>query len=412
MKLFDSLIYEVGIVGTFDVENYGDLLFPIIAQRQLSRRIESVKIVPFSPNALSRNQLWPIDVLSTDVIKYQLPFLSGLLIGGGQIVRFDKGYPIPVSSNINLPIDYWLMPAVLGAILGKPVIWNALGAWTGSAVPPNYVDVLRETLSASALVAVRDEASFTHLDQVGSMARIEQIPDTAFSLAALWPNSELSDEFIAWREKIALRTPYIILQADKHFEPHLQEITALLISLEIKTVVLLPVCRCHGDDGQNFNLMATFNVIESDWLDPILTCEVIKHSSLVIASSLHACITAICYGIVCVRIDSFNQADRKFEIVNNFNNVCRLNETERIVDLYRKGRWLDPLATTYANLLEQYWDRVAEIITGWKSSESANSTSIMLPVIMRLLKNMDVSEVAQEAPRKHHSIWNMLRHGL
>jgi len=244
------------------------------------------------------------------------------------------------------------------------------------------------------------------------MAKIEQIPDTAFSLAALWPNSEFSKEYVAWGEKIELKAPYIILQADKHFESYLQEITALLISLEVKTVVILPVCRCHGDDGQIFNLMTPFNVIESEWLDPILTSEVIKHSNLVIASSLHACITAICYGIACVRIDSFNHSDRKFEIVNNFNNVCRLNETDRIVDLYKKGAEVDPLAITYANLLEQYWDRVVEIIAGWKTSESANATSIMLPVIMNLLKNMDVSELTQETPKKKRSILSILRHGL
>jgi len=410
MKLFDSLPYEVGIVGTFDVENYGDLLFPIIAQRQLSRRLENVKIVPFSPNAKSQSQSWPIDVLSTDAIKERLPFLSGLLIGGGQIVRFDKGYPIPVNSNINLPIDYWLMPAVLGAILGKPVIWNALGAWTGSSVPSCYADVLKATLSASALVAVRDEASFTHLDQLGSMAKIEQIPDTAFSLAVLWPNSEFSKEYIAWCESLELKAPYVILQADKHFEPYLQEITALLISLGVKTVVSLPVCRCHGDNSQQFSLEAPFNAIRSEWLDPILTCEVISHSNLVIASSLHACITAISYGITCVHIDSFNHFDRKFEIIHNFNNICRLNETDRIVDLYRKGAKVDPRAIAYADLLEQYWDRVGEVITGWKASESANTTSIMLPVIMNLLKNMDVSELPQETPKQKRSIWNILRH--
>jgi len=410
MKFLDNVLYEVGIVGTFDVENYGDLLFPIIAQRQLSRRLKNVKIVPFSPNSLSKSQPWPIDVLSTDAIKEQLPFLSGLLIGGGQIVRFDKGYPIPVNSNINIPIDYWLMPAVLGAILGKPVIWNALGAWTGSSVPSSYSDVLKATLSASALVAVRDEASLTHFDHIGSMAKIELTPDTAFSLAALWPNSEFSKEFITWRENLKLETSYIVLQADKHFESYLQEITALLISLEIKTVVILPVCRCHGDDSQNFSSLAPFNVIRSDWLDPILTCEVIKHSNLVIASSLHACITAICYGVACVRVDSFNHSDRKFEIVNNFNNICRLNETDRIVGLYRKGPEVDPRAIAYAKLLEQYWDRVAEIITAWKAPESANATSIMLPVIINLLKDMDVSELTQETPKEKRSIWSMLRH--
>jgi len=80
------------------------------------------------------------------------------------------------------------------------------------------------------------------------------------------------------------------------------------------------------------------------------------------------------------------------------------------MDLYRKGAKVDPRAIAYADLLEQYWDRVGEVITGWKASESANTTSIMLPVIMNLLKNMDVSELPQETPKQKRSIWNILRH--
>lgn len=399
--------YQVGIVGTFDVENYGDLLFPIIAERQLKKRIENVTIVPFSPSAAYQDQRWPINVHSTNTIKDRLPFLSALLIGGGQIVRFDKGYPTEVDSNINLPIDYWLMPAVLAATIGKPVIWNAVGAWTGSSVPSFYHDLVKTTLSASALVAVRDQASHDHLSQLGSSAQIEHIPDTAFSLATIWPSQNSSKEYISWSKKLVLDAPYIVLQADKNIAPYLQKITELLIRLEVKTVVVIPICRCHGDDSQNLDLVGPFNIVRSDWLDPILTCEVINHSNLVIASSLHACISAICYGVTCVRIESFNHYDRKFEIVNDFNNVCRLDETDRIVNLFRNAVSVDPRAIAYANLLEQYWDRVAEIITSWKTLESARVISIMLPMIISMLKNMEISEPSQQALKKKRSIWNL-----
>ena len=32
--------HRVAVIGTFDVENFGDLLFPIIAERELAERIE------------------------------------------------------------------------------------------------------------------------------------------------------------------------------------------------------------------------------------------------------------------------------------------------------------------------------------------------------------------------------------
>ena len=39
----------MGLWGTFDVENYGDHLFPRIAAHELGRRIEGVEIRLFSP---------------------------------------------------------------------------------------------------------------------------------------------------------------------------------------------------------------------------------------------------------------------------------------------------------------------------------------------------------------------------
>jgi lipopolysaccharide transport system ATP-binding protein len=38
----------VGITGTFDVENYGDLLFPLIAADALKRRDPRIRVKPFS----------------------------------------------------------------------------------------------------------------------------------------------------------------------------------------------------------------------------------------------------------------------------------------------------------------------------------------------------------------------------
>jgi polysaccharide pyruvyl transferase WcaK-like protein len=381
--------YRVGIVGTFDVENYGDLLFPLIAQLQLKRRVDNIKVISFAPNAVSQYRPWPIEVNSTDSIKHFLPSLSALLIGGGQIVRFDRGYPIPVNSNINLPVDYWLSPAALGALLGKPVIWNAVGAWTGSPIPPWYTKVLKATLSASALVAVRDEPSYAHLYQVNPLAAMQRVPDTAFSLARLWPNEEFGTEYIAWCKNLKIEGPYIVVQADSFMMNYRDAIQKLLHDLAITTVVILPVCRCHGDSSDNFHAFICDNLVRSEWLSPLLTCEVISHAKFVLASSLHACITSICYGVTCIRVESFNSSDQKFEILDNFENICRLEETDRIRHLFFGGKTIDSRAVECADLLELYWNNVANIVTGWQTSNCANAMSIMLPWAMEVFRDME-----------------------
>src|SRR5256885_15229585 len=83
----------VGMAGTFDVENYGDLLFPLIADAALRRRDPRIRVVPFSVNGKSESS-WPFLVQPVEELAASLPNLLALLIGGGQLVRFDKTYPV------------------------------------------------------------------------------------------------------------------------------------------------------------------------------------------------------------------------------------------------------------------------------------------------------------------------------
>src|SRR5205807_9603875 len=48
----------VGIAGTFDVRNYGDLLFPQIAAAALKRRVPGIGAIPFSVTA-NFEPAWP-----------------------------------------------------------------------------------------------------------------------------------------------------------------------------------------------------------------------------------------------------------------------------------------------------------------------------------------------------------------
>ena len=112
--------FEVGIVGTFDVENYGDLLFPLIAQAALRRRDPRIALRPYSVTPKSP-EAWPYRVGSMEDFADELPRLSALLVGGGQIVRFDRRYPVVVPPAVDLPFAYWLTPAMPAALLGIPV---------------------------------------------------------------------------------------------------------------------------------------------------------------------------------------------------------------------------------------------------------------------------------------------------
>ena len=80
---------QIGLFGTFDLENYGDLLFPLIAEAELRERLGTVTLHRFSYNARTPPD-WPYTITSLTELPRMGGHLDGVLIGGGFIVRFGK----------------------------------------------------------------------------------------------------------------------------------------------------------------------------------------------------------------------------------------------------------------------------------------------------------------------------------
>ena len=80
---------QIGICGTFDVQNYGDLLFPLLAEAELSRRLGPITWHRFSYFHKSP-PAWPYHVKSVAELPNIAAALDGMIIGGGHLIRFDK----------------------------------------------------------------------------------------------------------------------------------------------------------------------------------------------------------------------------------------------------------------------------------------------------------------------------------
>lgn len=161
--------FRVGIVGTFDVENYGDLLFPLIAERELSQRLGDVEMVVFSYHARSTDE-WPYDTVSVTELPALVPTLDALLVGGGFLIRFDHdvapGYTAP--AGVHHPTGYWLTPALLALQHNVPLVWNAPGMHCND-VPRWAQPLMRLVLGSQPFVEfVRRHAA--HFDGVQFIA--------------------------------------------------------------------------------------------------------------------------------------------------------------------------------------------------------------------------------------------------
>ena len=64
--------------------------------------------------------------------------------------------------------------------------------------------------------------------------------------------------------------------------------------------IVLALCWWHGDRAEAFPELKGA-ILSREWLGPKLISEIIGRSEFVFASSLHACITALSYGVPVAR---------------------------------------------------------------------------------------------------------------
>ncbi len=378
----------VGMAGTFDVENYGDLLFPMIAQATLARRVPRLRVSSFSVNCRDAVS-WPFPVHATDELPEAMSGLSAMLIGGGQIVRFDKAYPVPVAPHVAVPIAYWLLPAVLAATAGKPVIWNAVGAWTGSPAAPWYETVVRTVFSASRFVGVRDVASQEYLARMAPEADIRFLPDTAFSLSRVWPLERESDDYVVWRQSLGIVDPFVVIQAGSEMATYRPLLESILSWMPGTVAVVLPICWCHGDRAEGFPPLRGTVIRSPAWLPPRLVCEILGRAELVVASSLHACITGLSYGVPVARAMAANASDRKFEVLSGFEGVARLEDADALARVIARGRRIGPRVLDHADRLDRYWDEVGRIAARPCPRSDESALAARLRRMMRVLAEVE-----------------------
>jgi lipopolysaccharide transport system ATP-binding protein len=292
----DDREWQIGLVGTFDVENYGDLLFPLIAESELTERLGSVKLHCFSYEAKTEGE-WPFPVTSVTELPRLAAGLDGILIGGGFLVRVVKGvapgYGPPL--GIHHPTGYWLSPALIGLQHGVPVIWNAPGAHYEDL--PAWADPLMElAFSSCSYIAVRDEPSRAALARFVDRGRIEMVPDTAFGIGRRL-GSPPAFEFNRVRDAAGLTEPYIILQGARNLVACQRFLGAHAERLRGFRLLALPIGPVNSDDTAVLEPHLPGLMTLPSWPHPLLMAEFIRHAEAVIGSSYHLAVTALTAGV-------------------------------------------------------------------------------------------------------------------
>ncbi len=365
-------VWQIGVVGTFDVENYGDLLFPIVAEAELGDRLGAVQLHRFSYHAKAP-PAWPYVVRSVSELPGLIRELDALLIGGGFLIRFDKdvadGYGPPTPA-IHHPTGYWLTPALLALQHDVPLIWNGPGMHCNE-IPAWAEPLLGLALSLSPHVAVRDQPTRAALAPRAGTTPVTVIPDTAFGIGCLLGGA-MSAECAQLRAAAGLSGPYIVIQAAGGLDAFVRFFRREAAALQRFRVLALPIGPVLGNRVELLGEGVPGLVELPSWPHPLLLAELLAEAEAVIGYSYHLAVTALATGVPVFTPQPL--VEGKFSALSAFDTIHALTDArEPELDWFvsRVGK-TTPSTAVRATLgpLGDHWDRVAAIVAAGRTDSS------------------------------------------
>lgn len=196
---------RVFILGAFDLDNYGDLLFPLIAAHRLAR--DRFEVVPVAPTATPTRFVDAMPQLDVTHLLTGTEPAAGILIGGGWIIHNLPIDVVKVYGDAGVGrwagVGFWFAGVLAGALRDIPVIWNAPGV-PNPFSRSKLAGVVEPAVAASDYIAVRERSS-AQLLTTQDPERIEIVPDTAVDVSAMWPRADLERRLPGLAERFGFR---------------------------------------------------------------------------------------------------------------------------------------------------------------------------------------------------------------
>lgn len=321
---------RVAIWGTFDVDNYGDHLFPRVAAHELSRRLPGVVVAPFSPYGRCHptrlddgRAAAPLGAWSRERAGELAAAHDLVMVGGGELMHLNDPLLAPVYGTTpdelaRMAPSRWFVEG-LGPELeaGCPVVWHGVGVpW---APGDEAAGRLRAALADRAYVTVRDRHSAERLAKAGVDRPVDVVPDSALLLDRIMPVESLRGRVAALRAAgryPPADSPVLVVQGCDLLVPHVAAAAGAVAHWRAAhpegEVVIVETGRCRGD--------ALFAAALEEALQPLVTWRLpetvrvedlaaaIAAGDLFLGSSLHGAITALVYGRPFVLLKLFDEA--------------------------------------------------------------------------------------------------------
>lgn len=362
--------YNIALIGSFDVENYGDLLFENIFSFQIQKVVDIENIDFFAPKKCKKpfeNDKQIYSVTELEELHIAKPY-DAIIVGGGDLIHFHK-----IMTNMphisNELVEYealymWLAPLFTAVKYNIPLIWNAPG------VPFEFND--RESMCVKAIldvvdyICVRDEESRQILLSTGTSKNISVCIDTVLSIRDVFQKDTLKKFLKSTLLPIEDDEDYIVFHGNVNYsEEDIKVCSDILLNIKNtynKKIVLLPIGYALGDLEileKISNHHPNEFIFSKEHFTIFQTISLISNAAAYIGSSLHGLITATSYEIPSIVINNYNAVKIKgfldkierdnimiTDVVNLWDKYIEIKE----MDFELEKRHLDEISSHFKNI--------------------------------------------------------------
>ena len=373
-----------GLWGTFDLENFGDMLYPRIVRRELTRRVPGIEVIPFGPigtvghnrfeDGLEATPAAPLGTWSPARLAELAAQLDVVAIGGGDIIH---------GRDAGLADHYGLEPEDLRRrhthrfFCEGLVDHGVLTAWLAVGVPEppdaGMEELLRDAVGRFEYVSVRDEGSAERLREAGVEADIEIVPDPAFLTPRLLAPEEIAERIHALRAADAFPRgrPALLVQGTqpllRSVDAIAEQVTAIVTEHDVEPV-LVETGPLHGDDefadALAERLPGARRLPASAGADDLIAA--LASCQAYLGSSLHGGIVAAAFDKTWLMLDLVELAKRRGVAAMLGAEERVVSDAAGIAEAFRVARERGSLATRLAELehaADAAFDRLAALAT-------------------------------------------------
>lgn len=310
--MIDNKKYKLVIVGTFDCENMGDLLFPIVLESYLKKRDILEELYLFSPMEcqmpfFAEKHVYSIKDLDVFLTKNSV---DAIIIGGGDLVRLDNHIGKSYVSTDNA-VALWAIPVLLGKQRGIPVLFNCPG------VPFEFGNqnkhFVKAILDKVDYLSVRDDYSRELIERCEVENKINVTVDTIMGIQEVYSVEALSKINNELKKtQIVPVNEYIVFQINNtsfntEQKKRIKELVEKIAETYAYDIYFMPIGYEHDDDAalEELSKICRCNIyLPSKKLNPEEMISIISNASFFIGTSLHGALISYVYNVKFMEIMS------------------------------------------------------------------------------------------------------------